>query len=802
MLFVIANVQPALRFVIEGAKRAPHEFVPMLRSLFEAMDGEHYFMMYYVPYFNGGIFRDSQADSKDGYEVLDVTLIPGAINLLEEVSDKDWRFVNPTIFGTLFEGALDVSKRAQLGAHYTGESDIQLVVEPVLMQPLKRQWQIVEVEAQPLMQVYLNRDLPPRPVHEAGVKLQALYEQMMTSLSQTRVLDPACGSGNFLYMSLRAMKDLEGRVRRVFEPLQLPYPDAVTPRQLYGIEKDEFAANLAKVVVWIGYLQWRYEDEGGVLHYANPRKSGEHPRQLPNPILKDKNSPDESDRIVCDDAILRYGSDGKPYEPTWPEADVIMGNPPFLGGNRIRGELGGYVDDLFGLYDERVPAFADLVCYWYEKARTQIESDKAKRAGLLATNSIRGGVNREVLSRIKDTGDIFMAWSDRKWVLEGAAVRISIVGFDERKESTKTLDGNVVPNINSDLTGSTNIVQAKPLNENVGIGFRGNQKGGAFDIPADVAQKFKESSNPSGRSNQDIIKPWWNGLDITGRPRNMWLIDFGTNTTLEDASLYESPLAYVRKHVKPDRDKNPVKSERENWWLPLRGRPEMRTAIAPLRRFLVTPHVSKHRLWVWLDREIIPDHQTIVVARDSDYFFGVLHSYLHETWALRLGTSLEDRPRYTPTTTFETFPFPWSPGKEDTASPAYAAISAAAKQLHEERETWLNPPDLIALGADSKALKERTLTNLYNALVAHRAGKPNGEKLVKPARDFAPRLAHLHDALDAAVLAAYSWDDLIPPSLYTERGTGGEVVLRTPDGDEELLRRLLALNLQRAASND
>ncbi len=380
-----------------------------------------------------------------------------------------------------------------------------------------------------------------------------------------------------------------------------------------------------------------------------------------------------------------------------------------------------------------------------------------------------------------------MAWSDRKWVLEGAAVRISIVGFDEGVETTKTLDGSAVPNINSDLTGSTDIVQAKPLNENIGIGFRGNQKGGAFDIPEEIAKKFRGSPNPSGLSNQDVIKQWWNGLDITGRPRKMWLIDFGTNMPLEDASLYESPLAYVRENVKPERDKNPVKSERENWWLPLRGRPEMRAAIAPLRRFLVTPHVSKHRLWVWLDKEVIPDHQTIVVARDDDYFFGVLHSYLHETWALRLGTSLEDRPRYTPTTTFETFAFPWSPGKEDTVSPQYAAISAAAKQLHEERAAWLNPPDLIALGADSNLLKERTLTNLYNAVVAHRAGKPNGEKLVKPARDFAPRLAQLHDALDAAVLSAYGWDDL-----------NGK--LRTPEGDEELLLRLLALNLQRAGA--
>ena len=183
---------------------------------------------------------------------------------------------------------------------------------------------------------------------------------------------------------------------------------------------------------------------------------------------------------------------------------------------------------------------------------------------------------------------------------------------------------------------------------------------------------------------------------------------------------------------------------------------------------------SKHRFFVWLDIEINPENLVVVVTRDDDYFFGVLHSKLHEVWSLRMGTWLGkgNDPRYTPTTTFETFPFPWSPGSEPTDDPRYQAIAAAAHQLHTEREAWLNP-----VGASAAVLKKRTLTNLYNALNVWR-GKEK-IKVTTEAANFAPRLAELHDALDAAVCAAYGWD------------------VAVLDDDEAILRALLALNLGR-----
>ncbi|MBE2183983.1 MAG: class I SAM-dependent DNA methyltransferase, partial [Anaerolineae bacterium] len=415
---------PMFRFFTNQFKKAPGAFVSEMRALFEALDGRtELYRLWHVPYFDGSLFADSAPGAGDGMEVLDMTLIPGAIDLLAKVSEENWREVNPAIFGTLFEGALDESKRAQLGAHYTGEPDIRLMIEPVLMQPINRQWDAIRAEAEPLKQIFDDPASPPRAVQEAREKLIALHNQMMDALANTRVLDPACGSGNFLYVSLRAMKEMEARIREFFASMQLPFRDVVTPRQLYGIEKDEFAARLAYVVVWIGYLQCRFDEEG-ILHPVYPHKIG-HPRALPNPILGD----DRAGAFLNDDAIMRYrppndlssfpplpegegtGVRAEPYEPEWPEVDVIVGNPPFLGGKRMRGELGNYVDDLFRLYRERVPPEADLVTYWFEKARAQIEQGKAKRAGLLATNSIRGGANREVLKRIKETGDIFMAWS-------------------------------------------------------------------------------------------------------------------------------------------------------------------------------------------------------------------------------------------------------------------------------------------------------------------------------------------------------------------------------------------------------
>jgi type II restriction/modification system DNA methylase subunit YeeA len=370
---------------------------------------------------------------------------------------------------------------------------------------------------------------------------------------------------------------------------------------------------------------------------------------------------------------------------------------------------------------------------------------------LLATNSIRGGANRRVLARIRETGGIFFAEADRPWILNGASVRVSMVGFDNGTEMQKTLDNAPVDEIYADLTGVLDLTTSAKLAESDGIAFYGTVKIGPFDLEPCVAQEMLASTgNPNGRPNEDVVKPWVNAIDVTRRPRNMWATDFGVNMPLEDAALYEKPFEYLRMHVKPIRDQVRRKKYREVWWLFGEPGTSLRKALAPLSRYVATPAVAKHRLFVWMDRRVVPDHALTVFARDDDYFFGVLHSRAHELWALRMGTSLEDRPRYTPTTCFETFPFP-EPMEEQRAE-----ISAAAKRLDELRCNWLNPE-----GASEAELKKRTLTNLYNA-------RPTW-------------LANVHTRLDAAVYAAYGW---------------------SPDiTDEEILKNLLALNLEQSKTS-
>ena len=684
-------------------------------------------------------------------------LMPEALQALVQAAHLNWRAIEPSIFGTLFERSLDPNKRAQLGAHYTSRQDIELIVEPVLMQPLRYEWDTVQLEAETVREQYNNAE-SGRARNTAAAELLELRERILNRIRETTVLDPACGSGNFLYVSLQLLMDLERDVieDELWSGLQRATPE-VHPRQMYGIEKEPIAHALASIVVWIGYIQWRTNNA-----YIDT---------IRDPILEEL-----KENIVRKDAILAFDEDGNPTQPEWPPVDVIVGNPPFLGTKRLKGELGDeYVERLHSYYDSRIPGFSDLVCYWFENARTQIETGQAKRAGLLATNSIRGGENRKVLQRIKDTGNIFMAWSDREWILDGAAVRVSMVGFDNGIEMKIALNGLPVTNINPDLTASAfDISVAGILPENARISFLGDVKGGSFDITNDEAQRMlRDASNPDGRHNSEVIRRTANATDITRRWRDYWIIDFGVDMKLHEAKKYIAPLQYVQEVVMPEREKG--KPTRSEWWLHMRPGPSMRRAIRGLPRYIATPSVAKHRLFVWFSPDILSTHANVLFARDDDYFFGVLHSKLHETWSLRMGTWLGkgNDPRYTPTTTFETFPFPWSPGHEDESHPAHAAISAAAKQLHEERHAWLNPE-----GASAKELKDRTLTNLYNAL---RVWRGLDDIRVKPAAgSFAPRLDELHRALDEAVCDAYGWEyDVL-------------------DDEEEILRRLLALNLERA----
>ncbi|MCX6096834.1 MAG: hypothetical protein NT125_09065 [Candidatus Bipolaricaulota bacterium] len=385
-----------------------------------------------------------------------------------------------------------------------------------------------------------------------------------------------------------------------------------------------------------------------------------------------------------------------------------------------------------------------------------IEKGRLQRAGLLATQAIRGGANRRVLERIKETGDIFWAWSDRDWILDGAAVHVSMVGFDDGREKHRELDGASVSTINSDLTSAVDLTRAARLDENSSICFQGPVKVGRFDIPEALAREMlARTGNPNGRLNSDVVHPWVNASDLTGQRRGMWIIDFGGRSEAE-AAQYEAPFEYVKTHVKPVRDTNRDTQRRDNWWLLGRSGHDLRTAVATLQRYAATPRVGKHRVFSWLSSSTLPDTAVVAVAREDDYFLGVLHSKVHELWARRQGTQLrevESGSRYTPTTCFETFPFPWPPRKEPVDDPRVQAIAAAAKDLVEKRDRWLNPE-----GATEAELKKRTLTNLYN--------------------EHPTWLDLAHQRLDHAVLEAYAW----PHDL----------------SDDQILERLLALNLERA----
>ena len=417
-----------------------------------------------------------------------------------------------------------------------------------------------------------------------------------------------------------------------------------------------------------------------------------------------------------------------------------------------------------------------------------MKSGKAKRAGLVATNSIRGGANRRALQAATDARPIFEAWSDEPWVVDGAAVRVSLVCFscvDGEPALEARLDGRPVDEIYADLTaksGGTGIdlTEAKRLAENSGVAFMGDTKGGSFDIPGDLARDWLQlPSNPNGRTNADVLKPWINGMDLTRRPAGKWIVDFGWSMSEGEVALYEEPFRYVKKYVYPVRQQNRRESYRVYWWRHVEPRQGMWRTLNGLSRYIATPTIAKHRLFVMCDARICPDHALIVIARDDDTTFGILHSRFHEVWSLRLGTSLEDRPRYTPTTTFETFPFPEGlspdiPAADYADNPHAVAIAEAARRLVELRDRWLNPPEWVEWVDEpvpgypkrpvprnedaAKELKKRTLTNLYNA-------RPQW-------------LADAHASLDAAVAAAYGWNADI--------------------SDDEALRELLELNLARS----
>ena len=769
----------ALTRLLQSAATDPERAANRLAVLFTTMRKGGDYGDLPIPWFNGGLFKTVKVPP---LTQADLTALHRA------AADMDWRAIDPTIFGTLFENGLDPAKRAQLGANYTDTATIAKIITPLVTEPLLAEWAAVK-------QVMAAEQGKGKKAAISKTALAA-YQGFLLRLNNFRVLDPACGSGNFLYLALKALRDVEKLASVEARELGLGAELSMQtgPHNILGIEINEFAAELARVTVWIGDIQWC-------------RRNG-YPLAT-HPILKPLDSIEHRDALMNPD-----GS-----EAAWPEAEAIVGNPPFLGDRKMIRELGeDYTVKLRRLYEGRVPGGADLVTYWFEKARAQLEAGKCQRAGLVATNSLRGGANQKVMSRICETSRIFNAWSDEPWVNEGAAVRVSLVCFGHAEGTL--LDDKPVATIHADLTAGDglNLTLAKPLKVNTGASFIGTQKNGPFDVSGEVARQWLKLPNPNGKSNSEVVRPWANGLDVTRRPQDRWVVDFGCDMQLHEAVEFETPFAHVQQQVKPTRADVRRDRHRTHWWLYGDARPGLRERLTKVLRYVVTPMVAKHRVFAWMPAVQIPENLCVAITRADDTTFGLLHSRFHELWSLRMGTSLEDRPRYTPTTCFETFPFPAGLSPADTAHQRTEAveggalipadisadliqneplaqsgraqsaikgiairehatrIACAAKRLNDLRENYLNPalwvdwvitPEEAAAGYPRRPVakpgfeaevKKLTLTNLYNASPAW--------------------LTMAHEALDQAVAAAYGWTDYTPEM-----------------GEDEILRRLLALNL-------
>lgn len=661
--------------------RPSEMFAGRLANLIGKMSVGDKFGLPPIPHFNGGIFDSAPVGIKHT-----ATVVP----YLREADRLDWSQIEPSIFGTLFERVFNPEKRAQFGRHYTPRADIEQLIEPVVMSPLRDEWS--QLKNQPITSTNSNA---------VADDLQSFVDR----IGSWRVLDPACGSGNFLYVTLNLLHQLEREVIRFAHDNDITAPEPkVHPRQLFGIELDEYAHQLANVVVWIGHIQ-------------NGARAGMNILRR-DPIL------DPLDNIHCRNAIVT--EKGKPAIPDWPDAECIVSNPPFLGNKRMRRALGDdEVDRLYNAWRGQVPHGADYCMYWFEKSRQQIVDGKAVRAGLLGTQGIRGQASRGVLDQILLTGGIFFAVSEKAWREDSADVRISMVGFDNGSQESKVLNGCSVSVINSNLTAlQADISTARKLRENEDIAFQGVIKSNDFIVGEEQAKRWMLMTfGHETYDYKDILRPIITGRDLTGRNSGNWVIDFGVDLPHREAMKYMRPYEYLRKIVAPDDD------DSGKWWLFQNAGSAMRVALSNCGRYIATARHSKHRTFVWVDSSVLPDSSTVVFALDDDYDFGILQSKVHVVWALATGSRLESRPRYTHTHCFERFPFPRA---DDSLRDA---VRRATLALLAARSKWLaegdNLPDHQRGGF--------TLTALYN--------------------EFPKELAACHSALDRAVFDAYGWGE-------------------------------------------
>jgi hypothetical protein len=741
--------------LLEEASRDPTVFAPMLEDLWHTMNvgGFSPVLRRTVRRFNGKLFADATA----------ISLKRKEIEELLAAARHRWTEVEPAIFGTLLEQALDPGERRALGAHYTPRAYVERLVIATILEPLRAEWE-------GLILGTVERERADNP--KAAI---AAVHDFHERLANLRVLDPACGTGNFLYVALTLMKQLEGEVLETLaalggqEALALETM-SVDPGNFLGLEINPRAAAIAELVLWIGYLQWHLRNGGSVA----------------DPVLRSFGN------IGTGDAVLRHdgpaaGSDGpgvylNPRRPDWPEADYIVGNPPFIGGKDIRARLGdGYATALWKAHPH-INRSADFVMYWWDRAADLLgrKGTRLKRFGFVTTNSITQPFSRRVIARRligRPPLHLSLAIPDHPWTkvtADTAAVRIAMTvcapgegeGLLGRVVHEAALDSDQprielterAGRINADLSVGADVTQTLPLRANTGLCSPGVKLHGAGFIVTPTQAQTLGLDEREGLARH--IRPYRNGRDLTSRSRNAMVIDLLGLDETEVRRRFPEVYGHLLRTVKPERDANNRATYRDSWWTFGEPRRELRPALAGLPRYVATVETAKHRIFQFLDAAIIPDNMLVCMATDDGFHLGVLSSRYHHVWAAITGGSLEDRPRYTKSACFDPFPFP------DTSEVDRRAIAALADELDETRKIVLaEQPDL-------------TLTGLYNLRSRIAAGQPlDRAKEDERQRGRVDIIDDLHRRIDAAVARAYGWP--------------------ADSADEAIVARLVALNAAR-----
>jgi hypothetical protein len=804
---------PARSFstLLDDLSRNTEQFVPLLAALWREMDagGFSAVLRDTLPRFNGKLFKQPEV----------LPLKREQIVLLREAARADWRQVEPAIFGTLLERALDPDERHALGAHYTPRSYVERLVLPTVIEPLRTQWANVQAAA-----LTLARE---GKVDAARAEISRFHHQ----LCNIRVLDPACGSGNFLYVTLEHLKRLEGEVLNQAGELGASMALeteglSVDPHQFLGLEINPRAAAIAELVLWIGYLQWHFRTRGAGLP--------------PQPVLRDFRNIECRDAVLACDRIefamdpagvplTRWdGHTFKPHPATgepvpddsarvpleryvnprradWPAADYVVGNPPFIGAGPMRAALGdGYVDALRHVWHD-VPDSADFVMFWWHHAAGLTRAGALQRFGFITTNSLKQTFNRRVVdAQLKAAPPLSLAFAipDHPWVdsANGAAVRIAMTvggagagsgrlltvvseaptGDDEvavtLAERTGTLHADL--RIGADITGSAALTANQHLSNRGFCLF-----GAGFIVTPEHARSLGIDDDPALKA---VIKPYRNGRDLMDRPRNVLVIDAFGLTVEKLRESFPAVYQWVHDRVKPERDNNNREGRRKNWWIFGEPNPKIRKQLAGLPRYIATVETAKHRAFQFLDASVAPDNMLVCIALDDPTALGVLSSRVHTAWALAAGSRLGvgNDPRYNKTRCFEPFPFP------DTSSGLRLRIAALAEQIDAHRKR------------QQAAHADVTLTGMYNVLEKLRRDEPlNAKEKTLHQHGLVAVLDQLHRELDAAVLDAYGWSDLAPalvgaPGALTPLTDKPEALAQA---EAELLERLVALNAARAA---